>query len=73
MEPENLCIAERAFIAFHAVRGMERGVRMDEATWDMYLAYPAPVRRWIDRNGGPEYWTMYNRELWALGYPKCAP
>ena len=35
------------------------------------------IRRWIDRNGGHEnlpldgFWTMYDRDLWAMGYPKC--
>jgi hypothetical protein len=79
VEPENLCISPGAFMAFHAVRGLERGVRMDEDTWRFYIGLPTPVRRWIDRNGGQEnlplngYWTMYDHELWAIGYPRCAP
>jgi hypothetical protein len=35
------------------------------------------VAGWIDRTGGWEhlpldgYWTMYARDLWAMGYPRC--
>jgi hypothetical protein len=38
---------------------------------------PAPVRKWIDANGGYEklpvqgFWTMYDRDLWAMGYSRC--
>ena len=47
------------------------------ATLAMYLSYPEEIRRWIDINGGPRqltpngWWTLYARELWAMGYPKC--
>jgi hypothetical protein len=47
------------------------------ATLAMYASYPAEIRHWIDANGGPykmtveTYWTMYDRELWAIGYPRC--
>jgi hypothetical protein len=50
---------------------------MSEATRLMYVSYPPEVRRWIDAHGGYEkfpldgYWTLYDRELWAMGYPKC--
>jgi hypothetical protein len=43
----------------------------------MYASYPAEIRRWIDDHGGvgrltvEAYWTMYDRELWAIGYPRC--
>ena len=72
-----ICIAEGAFMAFHAVRSKETGARMD---WDTGLAYrgmPPVIRMWIDDNGGHEnlplngYWTLYDRQLWAMGYPKC--
>ena len=74
---EDICIAEGAFMAFHAVRSKETGARMD---WDTGLAYrgmPPVIRMWIDDNGGHEnlplngYWTLYDRQLWAMGYPKC--
>ena len=38
---------------------------------------PMPIQRWIERHGGHEklpldgFWTMYDHELWAMGYPKC--
>jgi hypothetical protein len=47
------------------------------ATIAMYDAYPVEIRGWIDRNGGVGqlplhgFWTMYDRDLWAIGYPKC--
>jgi hypothetical protein len=40
---------------------------------------PAPVRKWIDANGGYEklpvqgFWTMYDRDLWAMGYSGAKP
>jgi hypothetical protein len=43
----------------------------------MYQSYPIEIRQWIDRHGGwqklrvLEYWTMYDRDLGAMGYPKC--
>ena len=38
---ENLCIAEGAFMAFHAIRLLERGVRMDRDTWLAYTEHAA--------------------------------
>ncbi len=73
----DLCIAEDAFFAFHAVRSLERHELMPGATATMYWQQPGQIRSWIDRMGGHEnlpldgYWTMYDRELWAMGYPKC--
>lgn len=78
VEPENLCVAAGGFMAFHAIRSGEHGEIMPGATarW-MYWEQPLPIRQWIDRNGGWEklplngYWTMYDRDLWAFGYPRC--
>ena len=75
--PENLCIAPNAFMAFHAVRSIERGELMVFDTWQTYSMMPPPVQQWIRDNGGwhnlplTGYWTMHDRELWAMGYPKC--
>ena len=75
----DLCIAEGAFFAFHAVRSMERQELMRGATATMYWQQTEQIRSWIDRMGGWEnlplngYWTMYDRDLWAMGYPRCAP
>lgn len=77
VEPENLCIAAGAFMAFHAVRGLDRGAYMENETFQYYLNLPRPIRLWINANGSWQalpldgYWTMYDRELWAMGYPKC--
>jgi hypothetical protein len=51
-----------------------------EYTLEMFDSYPGDIRGWIERNGGPlklpkqagrAYWTMYDYELWAMGYAKC--
>ena len=74
---DKLCIAEGAFLAFHAVSSMERREIMPAATERLYWLQPLDIRRWIDRAGGYQnlplngFWTMYDRELWAMGYPKC--
>ena len=75
--PDKLCIAPNAFMAFHAIRTSEHGEKMPGATQKYYSELPELVRLWIDANGGWQnlplngYWTMHDRELWALGYPKC--
>lgn len=74
---DKLCIAKGAFFAFHAARGrLSKTILMDE-TSAMYRDQPPEIQNWIDRNGGWQklpldgYWTMYDRELWAMGYPRC--
>jgi hypothetical protein len=77
VEPENLCIAPNAFMAFHAIRSAEHGEIMVGATHEFYASMPAPIQQWIKANGGWQnlplngYWTMHDRQLWAFGYPKC--
>jgi hypothetical protein len=77
VEPDNLCIAPGAFMAFHAVRSLESKEYMEGSTFSYYLMLPRPIRLWIDSNGGWQalpldgYWTMYDRELWKMGYPRC--
>jgi hypothetical protein len=76
---ERLCFAPGAFLAFHAATWTPKPPHQiaPAATRDMYLSYPAEVQQWIDARGGYDkltvesYWTMYDRELWAIGYPKC--
>jgi len=64
-------------MAFHAARTTLDGPIHGPATIAMVNAYPVEIRHWIDRNGGAGklprdgFWTMYDRELWAMGYPKC--
>jgi hypothetical protein len=75
--PELLCVAPDGYMAFHAVRSGEKGELMPLETRFLYSIYPEKVRDWIDRHGGWQklplngFWTMYDRELWAMGYPKC--
>ena len=75
--PENLCIAPNAFMAFHAVRSIERGELMVFDTWQTYSMMPPPVQQWIRDNGGWHNLPLTAtgrctiRELWAMGYPKC--
>ena len=38
--PDNLCIAEGAFMAFHAIRSAERGERMTARHADYYSNMP---------------------------------
>jgi hypothetical protein len=77
VEPDNLCIAPGAFMAFHAVRMLEDNRYLAHETWLFYLNLPQPIRLWINSKGGWQalpldgYWTMYDRELWAMGYPRC--
>lgn len=77
LERANLCIAPGAFMAFHAVRGEKYKQYMPDQTRAMYETWPPEIRRWIERNGGWEklpidgFWTMYDHELWTMGYPRC--
>jgi len=76
---EDICIAPGAFMAFHAVRSVQTGARMDDETARAYRHMPAAIKTWLDDHGGHEklplnsFWMMYDRELWAMGYPKCTP
>jgi len=76
---EDICIAEGAFMAFHAVRSVQTNARMDWETRIAYTSMPRAIQGWIDSNGGVDqlplnsFWTLHDRELWAMGYPRCAP
>ena len=76
---DKLCIAQGAFFAFHAVRSGKTHEIMPVVTAQMYRLQPTEIRDWIDRHGGHEklpldgFWTMYDRDLWAMGYPRCTP
>ena len=75
--PELLCVAPGGFMAFHAVRSVETNKIIKGDTEFLYTSYPLPIRNWIDAHGGWKalpldgFWTMHDRELWAIGYPKC--
>jgi hypothetical protein len=76
---EKLCFAPGAFLTFHAATWTPKPPYQiaPAATRDMYLSYPVEVRQWIDARGGYDkltvesYWTMYDHDLWAIGYAKC--
>jgi hypothetical protein len=75
----DMCIAQGAFFGFHAVRSLGKNEIMPAETAFLYRQYPEDIRGWIDRTGGHEhlpldgFWIMHDSELWAIGYPKCAP
>ena len=82
IDMDHICVGEGAILAFHAAQttmDVQTAQRHQYATNLMYATYPVPIRAWIDQRGGAEklpgpgqgYWTMYDRELWAMGYPKC--
>lgn len=81
INPERLCFGEGAFLAFHAAQTTMDATaqRHPHGTAMMYLTYPPPIKAWIDRHGGVDklpgpregFWTMYDRELWAMGYARC--
>jgi hypothetical protein len=79
IKPENLCIAEGAFLAFHSARGMHDRERRPLMNTAMYMRQTPKVRAWLDEQGGPAklpmdgWWTMYDHDLWVMGYPRCAP
>ena len=77
---DRLCIAEGAFMAFHSAQTNDKPPqRHADGTVQMYLTYPKVIRDWIDSQGGANnlpgptggWWTLYDRDLWAMGYPRC--
>jgi len=74
---DKLCIEAGAFLAFHSALMRDYKTANMAATLEMYLTYPKDIRDWIDINGGPTqltptgWWVLYDRDLWAMGYPKC--
>ena len=74
---DRLCVGEGAFLAFHSALQMDYRTANMDATLEMYLTYPKHIRDWIDEKGGPTkltptgWWVLYDRNLWAMGYPQC--
>ena len=75
---DKLCIAQGAFFAFHQARSAKTHQVMPYETERMYWEQPEPIRDWIDAHGGWKalpldgFWTLYDRDLWSMGYPRCA-
>jgi hypothetical protein len=50
-----ICVTRRAVLGFHAARSIDQRGRIyaePQASEVVLEAYPAPVRRWIERHGG---------------------
>ena len=72
---ERICVTRRAVLGFHGARSLDRRGRFrpePEASRLVLRAYPAPVRRWIERRGGltSRMLLLRGRELAAM-YPRC--
>jgi hypothetical protein len=52
---DRICITRRAVLGFHAARRLDEGGQFYAAPRETRLlaaTYPAPIRSWIERNGG---------------------
>jgi hypothetical protein len=52
---DRICITRRAILGFHAARRLDEGGQLYAAPQETRLlaaTYPAPIRSWIERNGG---------------------
>jgi hypothetical protein len=52
---DHICITRRAVLGFHAARRLDEGGQVYAAPHETRLlaaTYPAPIRSWIERNGG---------------------
>jgi hypothetical protein len=72
---ERICVTRRAIIGFHAAHLRDRRGQFYAApneTRVLAATYPAPVRAWIERNGGLTEKPIFlsSRQLAAL-YPRC--
>jgi hypothetical protein len=72
---DRICVTPRAILGFHAARWRDRQGQFYAApseTRVLTATYPAPVRAWIERNGGLTGKPIFlrSRQLAAL-YPPC--
>lgn len=70
-----ICVTPRAVFGFHAARAVDQYGReypAPEATRAVGAAYPAPIRKWINRHGGLTRKPIFlaGREL-ARIIPRC--
>jgi hypothetical protein len=74
--PSNrICVTRRAVLGFHAARSIDQRGRIyaePQASEVVLEAYPAPVRRWIERHGGlsSHLLLLRGRQLAAI-YRTC--
>jgi ATP-dependent protease ClpP protease subunit len=72
---DRICITRRAVLGFHAARWLDQQGQLYAAPDETRLlvtTYPAPIRSWIERNGGltEKPLFMRSRQLAAL-YRSC--
>jgi len=72
---DRICITRRAVLGFHAARWLDQQGQLYAAPDETRLlvtTYPAPIRNWIERNGGltEKPLFMRSRQLAAL-YRRC--
>lgn len=77
IKPERVCVTARARLGFHAAYDLdERGrpVTNIKATQMLYVIYPAPIRRWIDKHGGLKSKMIFLQGLTLRAlYKPCSP
>jgi ATP-dependent protease ClpP protease subunit len=71
---DRICITRRAVLGFHAARWLDKQGQLYAAPDETRLlvtTYPAPIRSWIERNGGltEKPLFMRSRQLAALYRP----
>jgi ATP-dependent protease ClpP protease subunit len=71
---DRICITRRAVLGFHAARWLDQQGQLYAAPDETRLlvtTYPAPIRSWIERNGGltEKPLFMRSRQLAALYRP----
>jgi hypothetical protein len=78
---DNLCFDVNGSLVFHMASTQNKdGSWSPSLTWteEMVGNYPEDIRAWINAKGGykkipiDSLWTLPARELWAMGYRKCA-
>jgi hypothetical protein len=72
---DRICITRRAILGFHAARRLDEGGQLYAAPHEtsvLAATYPAPIRSWIERNGGLTDKPLFlrSRQLAAF-YPRC--
>jgi hypothetical protein len=72
---DRICVTRRAILGFHAARWLDKKGQLYAAPDETRLlvtTYPAPIRSWIERNGGLKERPLFmrSRQLAAL-YRLC--
>jgi hypothetical protein len=73
-----LCFADNAHLDFHQARSIADNSVSPGATRWMVVQYPADIQAWLEAKGGVArmpatgFWVLPARELWDMGYRRCA-